>query len=211
MPKTIKHYSIVVASLAFLAGCASTQFVSTWKVPLDGPIDFEGKRVTAVVVSGDESIRRAGEDALAHEISARGAVGVPSYTLVSGQGQQVPRDEETAKKLLRDANIDGAVVMQVTSSEKELSYSGGTGWYGAPYYGSFYGYWGYGWGMAYSPGYLRTDTVVMVETLIYSVPQDKLLWAGRSKTTNPSNVRDFIRDLSRGAVKEMRQAGFIEK
>lgn len=193
-----------------LAGCATTQFVSTWKVPLDGPISLEGKRVAAIVVSGDASIRRAGEDALAQEISARGPVGVPSYTLVSGEGGQVPQDEETARKILRDANIEGAVVMQVVSSEQEMSYSPGTGWYGAPYYGSFYGYWGYGWGMAYSPGYLRTDTVVMVETLIYSVTDDKLLWAGRSKTTNPSNVRNFIRDLSDGAVREMEKAGFIE-
>jgi hypothetical protein len=63
--------------------------------------------------------------------------------------------------------------------------------------------------MAYDPGYLRTDTVVMVETLIYSVTDDKLLWAGRSKTTNPSNVREFIQELSDGAVKEMEDAGFI--
>ncbi|MGH9463987.1 MAG: hypothetical protein ACRD1X_22530, partial [Vicinamibacteria bacterium] len=111
--------------------------------------------------------------------------------------------------ILRDANIDGAVVMQVVSSEKELTYSSGSSWYGAPYYGSFYGYWGYGWGMAYDPGYLRTDTIVMVETLIYSVTEDKLLWAGRSKTTNPSNLRDFIQELSDGAVKEMEKAGFI--
>jgi hypothetical protein len=51
----------------------------------------------------------------------------------------------------------------------------------------------------------------MVETLIYSVTDDKLLWAGRSKRTNPSKVGPFIRELSDGAVKEMRKAGFISK
>jgi hypothetical protein len=64
--------------------------------------------------------------------------------------------------------------------------------------------------MAYDPGYLRTDTVVMVETLVYSVSQDKLLWAGQSKTTNPSNIQDFIKDLSDAAAKEMRKAGFVD-
>jgi hypothetical protein len=198
-----------LAVTGFLAaGCATTSFVSSWKAPLDGPIEFDNKRVAAVVVSGDQATRRAGETALAREISARGAQGVPSYTIIDGEAV---KDKEGAKKKLQEANIDGAVIMRMVSKDQELSYSPGTSWYGAyPYYGSFYGYWGYGWGMAYDPGYLRTDTVVMVETLVYSVSQDKLLWAGQSKTTNPSNIQDFIKDLSDAAAKEMRKAGFVD-
>jgi len=207
MKKLIDLEALAVLALLTpgLAGCSSTSFVSTWKVPLDGPIQFDGKRVAAVVVTANESTRRAGEDALARRISVGRAQGIPSYTLVSGE---TPKDEAAAKKILREANIDGAVVMRVIASEKEVSYSPG-GMYAAPYYGSFWGYWGYGWGMAYDPGYLRTDTIVMVETLVYSVTQDKLLWAGRSKTTNPSNVSKFILELSNKAASEMKKAGFI--
>ncbi len=195
----------ILASIA--AGCATTSFVSSWKAPLDGPIEFDNKRVAAVVVSADQATRRAGETALAREISARGAQGVPSYTILDGEAV---KDKDAAKKKLQDSNIDGAVIMRMVSKDQELSYSPGTSWYAPyPYYGSFGGYWGYGWGMAYDPGYLRTDTVVMVETLVYSVAQDKLLWAGQSKTTNPSNIQKFIADLSDGAAKEMRKAGFI--
>ncbi len=194
------------AVAAGLAGCASTSFVSTWKEPIDGPFNFRGKRVAAVVVSASESVRRPAEDALAREISKRGAQGTPSYTIVKGEP---PKDEAAARKLLQDADIEGAVLMRVVSSEKETSHSPGTGWYGAPYYGSFYRYWGYGWGMAYSPGYLHTDTVVLVETLVYSVTQNKLLWAGRSKTTNPSDIGKFVKGLATAAAKEMRESGFI--
>jgi hypothetical protein len=191
-----------------IVGCASTSYVSSWQAPVDGPIQFDNKRVAAIVVHADESTRRAGETALAREISARGAQGIPSYTLIPGESA---KDQAGAKKKLEEAKIEGAVIMRVVSSEQEISYSPGTGWYGAyPYYGSFYGYSGYGWGMAYDPGYLRTDRVVMVETLVYSVVQDKLLWAGKSKTTNPSNIQKFISDLADGAAKEMKKAGFIE-
>ncbi len=193
---------------AITMGCASTSFVSSWQAPVEGPIEFDNKRVAAVVVSGDETTRRAGETALAREISKRGrAQGVASYTIVSGEAA---KDKDAAKKMLQDAKIEGAVVMRVISSEQEISYSPGTSWYGpTPYYGSFYGYWGYGWGMAYDPGYLRTDRVVMVETLVYSVTQDKLLWAGKSKTTNPDNIQKFIGELADAAAKEMRKAGFL--
>jgi hypothetical protein len=189
-------------------GCASTSFVSSWQAPVEGTIQFDNKRVAAVVVSADETTRRAGETALAREISARGAQGVPSYTLLS---EEDAKDKDAAKKKLQDAKIEGAVIMRAISNEQEISYSPGTGWYGAyPYYGSFYGYWGYGWGMAYDPGYLRTDRVVLVETLVYSLAQDKLLWAGKSKTTNPENLQKFISELADAAAKEMRKAGFVD-
>jgi hypothetical protein len=38
-------------------------------------------------------------------------------------------------------------------------------------------------------------TIVTVETLIYSLGQDKLIWAGQSQTTNPSKVGPFIREM----------------
>jgi hypothetical protein len=200
--------AIAVAAVAAATGCASTKFVSSWQAPVEGPIEFDNKRVAAVVVSADETTRRVGETALAREISKRGrAQGVASYTLISGEAA---KDKEASKKILQDANIEGAVVMHVISSEQQTSYSPGTGWYApTPYYGSFYGYWGYGWGMAYDPGYLRTDKVVMIETMVYSLAQDKLLWAGKSKTTNPSDIQKVIHDLATGAAKEMRKAGFI--
>jgi len=207
MSRTVTLCGLAFAG-AIAAGCATTSFVSSWKAPLDGPIEFDNKRVAAVVVSGDQATRRAGETALAREISARGAQGVPSYTIIDGDAV---KDKDAAKKKLQDANIEGAVIMRVVSKDQELSYSPGTSWYGAyPYYGSFGGYWGYGWGMAYDPGYLRTDTIVMVETLVYSLVQDKLLWAGQSKTTNPSNIQKFIAELSDAAAKEMRKAGFVD-
>jgi len=56
---------------------------------------------------------------------------------------------------------------------------------------------------------LTEDTIVSVETLVYSVNQDKLVWAGMSETTNPSKVDAFIKELSTGAIKEMKKAGLL--
>jgi hypothetical protein len=136
--------AIAVAAVAVTTGCASTKFVSSWQAPVEGTIEFDNKRVAAVVVSADETTRRAGETALAREISKRGmAQGVASYTVVTGEAA---KDKDAAKKILMEAKIEGAVVMRVISSEQEISYSPGTSWYApTPYYGSFYGYWGYGW------------------------------------------------------------------
>jgi len=66
----------------------------------------------------------------------------------------------------------------VVGRERQVSYEPGVVWVG-PHYRRFWGgYWGYGWGTVYEPGYLREDKVVSVETLVYSFEQDELVWAG---------------------------------
>jgi hypothetical protein len=62
----------------------------------------------------------------------------------------------------------------------------------------------------YSPGGNRTETRLVVETLIYSMPLDKLLWAGVSTTNNPKEAQAFIKDLVAAAVKEMKNQGLVK-
>ena len=102
------------------------------------------------------------------------------------------------------------VVMRVVGQQQELSSSPG-GYWGSPYYSSFWGggYYGFGWGSVYDPGYLRTDTIVCVETLVYDMKADKLVWAGRSETTNPTKMNAFIKELVAGAAREIKRQGLI--
>ena len=60
-------------------------------------------------------------------------------------------------------------------------------YWGGPAYATFWGggYYGYGWGGVYSPGYITTDTIVSVEILVYSLKQDKLVWAAQSADDEP--------------------------
>jgi hypothetical protein len=70
------------------------------------------------------------------------------------------------------------------------------------------GYWGRGWGTA-SVTLGPTNTIVSVETLVYSLKQNKLLWSGRSKTTNPENVEKMVQELSAATAKELKKQRLI--
>ena len=63
------------------------------------------------------------------------------------------------------------------------------------YYTSFWGYYGYTWGAAWDPGYLREDTNVTVETLVFSVPRNMPLWAALSETASPKGMDAFMKDF----------------
>jgi hypothetical protein len=182
-------------------GCSTTSFKSTWRNPTAGPITLQGQKVAALVMTSNETMRRDGEDALARELAARGVRGFPGYQLTGGKEV---KDSEVLRKKLGEMGIDGAVVMRVIDTREEVNYIPG-----GPMYGSMWGYWDYGWAMMSSPGYLTTDTIVSVETLVYSLRDDKLLWGGVSQTIDPSNLDSFIKEIAKGASQEMKNAGVI--
>ena len=91
--------------------------------------------------------------------------------------------------------------MRPVAKEKEISSTPSTMYMGPRYGGYWGGYYGYGWGGAYGGTEIRTDTIVIVETLVYSLKQNKLVWAGESKTTNPSQDRR-VREGSGGGRRQ---------
>lgn len=190
----------LVAALCGLAACSSTTFRSTWHAPDAQPVSLAGKSVAAVFITSDEAMRRSAEDVLAQALRERGAVGFASYTLLSADEA---RNVDVARAKLQAAGADGIVVMRLVGQQQQVSYVPGM-WSPSPW-----GYWGYGWGAVYSPGYLRSDTIVSVETLVYSLRQDRLLWAGLSDTINPTQVGSFVRELARQVARRMSREGLL--
>jgi len=203
---TLTRALLVLWALAATTACATTSFNSTWKAPDAKPVVLSGQKVVAFVLTKNEASRRAAEDALAREITAGGAQGVPSYTLIADAAAP---DEAKAKAQIEGAGATGVVVMRPIDSSKEVV---ATSTYMGPSYGPYWGgYYGYGWGGAWGGGVdVRTNTIVTVETLVYSIPQNKLIWAGQSNTTNPSKVDAFVRELATAARREMKKAGLLQ-
>jgi hypothetical protein len=199
--------AMILVVVLLLGGCATTTFTSTWKAPDAKPVNPTGKTIAAIFVSRDESRRRAGEDALAADLRARGANPIAGYTILPNDQRG---DGETARQSLRQAGAQGAVVMRVVGRDQRINYTPGVGYAFPTYYYGFGPYWGYGWRSVYEPGYLTTDTVVSVETLVYSLqPEDKLLWASTSRTTDPRNLDALVNDVAQATAKEMVRQGLL--
>lgn len=223
--------ALSLAALA-LAGCgASTTFASSWRNPTAEPLNLKGQPVAAVVMIDDEANRRVAEDTLASEISHYGAKGIPMYRLMPGHKEG---DEAEAKATLEKAGIKGVVVMRPMGVRQEVETSQV---YSSAYYGGYWGgYYGYGWGnawgapvspyrTAYGPQqmypygtgvdvgssgtYTTTTEIVMVETLVYSLVQNQLVWAGRSETTDKPKLQVFVIELTGLAAKELGRLGLL--
>ncbi len=212
MKKTTVRLSLqliaVVLTVCQFSQAGSTKYVSIFKSPRAGLINFAGKKVAAFVIIPDEVMREGREETLASELRRRGADCIAGYMVLPGA---LVRDREKAKQFLSKAGINGAILMRLVGDEEKTYSSPGTVWYAQPYYPTFWGYWNYGWSAVYTPGYTYTERVVTLETLIYSLDKDELIWAGRSETTKPKDIQKFVKDLVDAAGKELRKAGLVSK
>jgi hypothetical protein len=199
--RTLTRAALAATAAVTLAACATTSLQSTWKDPTAAPLNLKGKKVVALVVTDEEALRYATEEEAAREITAHGAIGVPAYRLLP---QAQIRDKERARAIFEKEGIEAVVVLRLVATEKELSGSFPSN----PGYSSFWGpgFWAGGWG---GDGYLRTDTILIVETLVYSLQQNKLVWASQSQTMNPTQVGSFVRELSKTLGTEMEKQGLL--
>ncbi len=211
--KLLKRFLFFLVVLSFSA-CSNTSFESTWQDPSASSINLRHKTVAAFLISGNDAVRRDFESHLASELTARGIETLPGYEVLPNT-DVTSRDAVLRK--LRSTDADVAVFMRIVDRHQEVSFVPVDTWYGGPYYdrfwwrhGAFYGPRFAGpWPPYYDTGYFDVDTVVSVDTRVYSVPDSKLLWEGLSRTMNPSKVKGFVEELVSQTVKKLKQTGMV--
>lgn len=177
-----------------------TKLIQSWADPAAAGYKFT--KFVAVAVIDHPDLRSAAEAAMVRNIKRVEAV--PSGKVLQEADR---RDVESAKKRLREQGFDGAVVMRLIPVGDKVQYV-------APDFPTLYtGYWSYyNWAMplTVAPGRVKYDRIAQVETLFYSLKDDKLLWSGVSETSNPDNPGDLIDQIAKVIAKELRKNRIIK-
>jgi hypothetical protein len=200
---------ITLLGAILLSACSST-FTQTWKDPKATALEFKGQKVVAVVLIKDESTRRLAEDRLSQQIAARGVQGRAMYRMLPNA---TAGDEKTTRAALEAEGVKGVIVMRPVKVDRKVTVTEN---YEDQSYASFWGgYYGYGFALSYSTAsnepQVSEKTVVYVETLVYSLAQNKLVWGGKSKTTNPETLTTLIEELSEAATYELVKENLAKK
>src|SRR3954463_981468 len=75
-PPRALHIAIVLALFLTATVAAKTKFSSVMSSPEAAKVSFSGKKIAALVIDKDDSLRVAGEEGLVNELNARGIRGV---------------------------------------------------------------------------------------------------------------------------------------
>jgi hypothetical protein len=189
---------LIALSLAGAHALADAKFTTTWGAPEASGTNFKGKKVAALVISEDLSLRMSGEEALARELAARGIDGAAAY-------RQIPapelRNPDAAKRWFARDGVAGVVALRPVSQDKVKRYTADV--WSTPYYSTFWGFYPYSWSTTYVIGGGTTDTVIVVESLVYDIATGKLVWAGVSESTNPKSLQKLVADIVKEAAKKI--------
>jgi hypothetical protein len=201
MIDSIRHQLVlspVVLALAAGLAYGAVKFTSVWAAPDARTISFKGQKVAALVISDDLSLRMSGEEALARELSARGIQGAAAYRMIPPE--ELKNTERAKAWFERDA-VAGVVTLRPVSASKEKRYPVEV--WATPNYSTLWGYYPYSWGAVYVVGSNRSDTVIVVESLIFNVSTGKLVWGGVSEATNPKSLQSLVADIVKEAAEKI--------
>jgi hypothetical protein len=192
---------LTLATIAIVgASLQAVRFTSTWVAPDAAAINFKGQKVAALVMSDDMSLRMSGEEALMRELSARGMQGVAAYRIIP---REELKDPDRAKTWFEREAVAGVVTLRPVSASKVPRY--GPDIWATPNYSTLWGYYPYGWTTVYVAGPVRTDTVIVVESLVYNVSTGKLVWGGVSEASNPKSLQALVADIVKEAAEKIQK------
>lgn len=198
------RFLLCLAIASSLIGCGpSTKITKSWKEPGATYKKGESGKIMVMAMVKDDVSRRVIEDQIVGRV---GATATASYLLFSDDMLKTLPPEVFAEKLKKE-NFKYVLLMRLADVEKETSYVPGST---ASYYGGYGRYYWYGASYYSTPGYYTTDKNYFVETTVYSVEPDKLLWSGTTKTVNPSKIEKTVNQIGDAVADKMRRDGFLK-
>ncbi len=209
-----KIISLFVATFLLSCSSSNTTIVNSWKDPNTSVSSEQFKKVLVVALLKDDVTRRVVESNF-HEFNP---IFKTSFTFLHQGNKDITQD--LLIKLLNLENFDGVVTLRLADTKVETDYIPGMNtslYYANPYFGNYNGYGTMfsGWYSYYSPfyydlGYYVENTYYFIETNIFSLKNNKLIWSGTTKSSNvPGNIDETTRDIINEIVNQMRKDGSL--
>ena len=182
----------LVACLCLPASCATTKMTETWR---DDAYRGTIGKVVVIGIFKEPDTRKIFEDEFADRLRARGVDATASRKIVTDA--ELP-DKDVVIGKIRKFGADTVLVTRVMDMETVKNYVPGQA-YAVPTYYSYYGaYYSY----SYRPGYTETEGFAYLETNLYGLGDEKLIWSGRSKTklsaTRYELIQAFVKTMLDG-------------
>lgn len=201
---------ILSTALLFTACSPATKVTATWKDKDATPKAY--KNLFIVALGKNLAYKKTGEDKLAEALRKTGATVTESTNVFPpDMTKDKGLDREQLIQKFREAGNDGILSVALVDKNSETRYvPGTTAYYPGGYYGNFWGYYG-GMGPAmYDPGYYTTDKTYYLETNLYDVATEKLVWSAQSETLNPDNLDKFATEFANLIVNKMVSDGVLQ-
>ncbi|HMQ67572.1 MAG TPA: hypothetical protein PKA90_00695 [Ignavibacteria bacterium] len=216
--KKIIYLTLLLTFSCYFYSCSSVTDISgTWKKP--GTIAQKYNKIAVLGLGKSRVNNSTIENAVISNLRTYGITAVSGSNILTsnfldadGDGKVDDGSKEKIADKLKEAGVDGALVLSLQDVKKSEQYVPGTSFY-TPYAG-FYGFNSYYWG-AYNtintPGYYTTTTNYFISSNFYNMKDLDLIWSAQSETLDPQSVSDFAGSYAPVIAQTFASAGIVSK
>ncbi len=188
---SVKWFGYLFSFVILIISCAGTELSHDQRNEA-----YKGKPVSNILViaiTGNEDSRRSFERKFVAQLKSAGVEAISSEEAIP-----MPADLELKKEMILSAvnqfKNDAVIITHlIDKEEKEVYTRGGTA------HGGYYGY----YSRHSNRGYTTTSKTVRLETNLYDVKTEKLIWSVKSKTLSKDSKDQSINDVIRVVINDL--------
>jgi len=200
---SVKWFGYLFSFVFMIISCAGTEL--THKQVNEA---YTGKPVSDILViaiTGNEDSRRYFERQFVAQLKSAGVEAISSEEAIP-----MPADLEMKKETILNAvkqfENDAVIITHLVDKEEKEAFTRSgqahEGYYG--YYHSRYTY-----SYAHDPGYSSTSKTLRLETNLYDVKTEKLIWSGQSKTLSKDSKYQIMNDVIKVVINDLQNNKLI--
>lgn len=224
----MKKLLTIILTGMILAGCSpSTELRVAWKTGEYAPMQFRNIGILALIQSNEARIDV--EAAVSDALRAKGINSTVTWDIWPfANNQEIMKKmnlsqeqtREVIKQKVAEHKMDALMIITLFDAFKEERYVPGNNVsvgigispgiypaYGMPYYG----YYGYAFNTMNTPGYYVDASTYFVESNLYDISTEKLIWTGQTSTSMQSSLGTEAEKFGRILVKGMLKGGVLAR
>ena len=197
---------LIAVLTGFLPACTGSHMQMT---PTHVEETAAGKPITdtlIIVVIDDEELRVVFEKHFKDWLAAKGVEAVTSSEIFPNQ-QGIKLEKQVIDDVIDKYENDSALITHLVRFDETEVFTRDQ----PRFVGSYYSYYGYAWGYVYHPTVYGENVKFTLETRLYDVKNEKLLWSGESQITNPKTAGQAIGQVVAAVMEELEKNGLLPK
>ena len=197
------NYILLGCIIVIPFACTPTSIQQSWSNPEQKDSTKLFQKILFVALLKDAYTRKVAEDKLVEQVRPRG---VASYSYLPNYNAG-NYDTSLISDRLKQDGFDGIVVMRLITVNKNAVNSPGSF---PSYYNSWYGYYSSTFPLYNAQSNNSANQIYNVETNVYSLQENKLLWNGVTTAVNISDKSKMIDGIIAAVKQRMKSQGFIK-
>jgi hypothetical protein len=190
----------------FLIACTGSRFHLTPTYVETAGTAKPIRDTLVIVIIDNQEVRAIFEKHFKDWFAAKGVEAIVSSNVLPVQaGRQLEKTQ--ILEVIDKYENESVIITHLVGFDAEETFTRGV----SEVYRNYYGFYQYSWGYIHWPVITNENVQFTLETRLYDIKSESLLWAGESQLTNPETTGKAIGQVVKGVMQALEKNGLLPK